>query len=109
MVSAQGLHVAAIEAQFLQLVVETELIGDPVHEQHTVEMVHLMQDAARHQAISFAALGPAQFIAVFDIHLAGTHHIEVNPRNAEAALLVGVEGATGGYQKNYVKIELNST
>ena len=85
------MHGGPIEALLLEPFVEAQLVGHPVHEQHTVEMVHFMLDAAGQEAIGLELLGPAVLIAEAHLHHRRTHHIEVHPWDAQAALLVGVD------------------
>jgi len=54
--SANGVDVGPLEALLLEPLVEAELIGDPVYEQHPAEMVHFMLDATGQQTIGLEPL-----------------------------------------------------
>ena len=70
--------------------VEAQLIGDPVDEQNPIEVVQFVLDAAGQKAVGAQLLGPPNLIAKAHLHHGRAHHIEIDPGNAEAALLVGV-------------------
>ena len=83
-----------MKALFQQAFIEAELIGDPVNEKHTFEVVHLVLDAAGQEAISLDPLGAAHLVAIADLNRGRTHHIQVNARDAEAAFLISLDCST---------------
>ena len=46
--SSDRLYIIAVEAEPLKLIGEAEFITHPINEEHPIEVIHFMQDAAGH-------------------------------------------------------------
>ena len=90
-----GLDNIQLKTMVFQFLLKTGLIGDPIHEQHPVEVIHLVLNAARHQTIGLHLSGAAHLIAEAELNRRWTHHVEIDAGDAEAALFIGVEAGAG--------------